>query len=122
MSSKWKLVFVFKDALGGASVGFTPEACDELVGFRVLHLSFLSEASTFEQIDAMKDRLKAGLLRLSSTEYENWIARIVLGAGSTRVKKMSKSLNTKQFEFVRVGGDPAAHIHPALSELAKPVL
>ena len=70
----------------------------------------------------MKDRLKAGLPRLSSTEYENWIARIVLGAGGTRVKKMSKSLNTKHFEFVRVVGDLAAHIHPALWELAKPVL
>jgi len=68
------------------------------------------------------------LKRKQATEFENWIARIILQAGGTKARNVAKAISNKHLEFVNAanGGtakdknNPMWDIHPALWALAKP--
>jgi len=71
---------------------------------------------------ARSDGEKAIALARTS-EFENWVVRIVLGGGGLRVRSVQKAIETKYHTYVREHkGDPAKQVWGPLWLLAKPLI
>lgn len=57
-----------------------------------------------------------------TTEFENWIVRILLGGSGTKAKHPEKAITNKHTRYVttEMKNNPVKQVHSALWQLAKP--
>jgi hypothetical protein len=103
-----------------------PSARDDAKAKLKQYSSYLADskgcASAVEQAVAKSN---ATLDRGYTTEFENWIARICLGAGGTKPRDAQRSLESKRDSYLvkcEMRVDPTTQVHPALWKIASQML
>ncbi len=96
------------------------QARDEMLVTKGTFLQFLKNDDSVVVINESVEKARTTLIRIRTTEFENWALRIVHGAGKTRAKSVSKAMTAKHKMFVSCDGDPARDAHKAVWAAAKP--
>lgn len=80
------------------------------------------EGRQYSNLTGVLQRATKALKRAQTTEFENWIVRVLLGGGGTRVRNPAKVITSYHTTVVGTSekNNPAAQVHPALWKLCKP--
>jgi hypothetical protein len=91
--------------------------------FKGTFSSFIQDDDFHGEVWKTTEDANTTLLRLRSTEFENWALRIILGAGGTRARNAGKAVSAKHALYTKsFQGDPDRHCHKAVWMLAKPLV
>ena len=72
------------------------------------------QAERKNRIKAVTKEANDVLARVRTTEYENWIVRIVFGGGGLKVRSVPKAITKQHVTFTGHELDPSHWVHHAL--------